>query len=179
MQKLERTLEIRSFCSQGSSPREKSDRSKTTEPLVHNQGLASALLASVSWPGPWHHSFSSPVGFSRSADWDHSPGQGESWLCPSRDWRSAGGPQEAAAFEGPPFEWWTNLFSTFQEVKENGANYLSRILEPSFSHSILWSPMVYELLVKLMFACLECQRNRHYRPIRDKNQTDQSCPFKN
>lgn len=79
----------------------------------------------------------------------------------------------------PRFEQGTSLFSTFQEVKENGANYVSRMLEPSFPHSILWSPMAYELLVKLMFACLECQRNRHYRPIRDKNQTSQSCPFKN
>lgn len=89
------------------------------------------------------------------------------------------GPQEAAASEGPLFEQWTSLFSTFQEVKANGANYMSRMQEPSFPPLILWSPMVYEFLVKLMFACLERQRDRHYRPIRDKNQTNQSCPFKN
>lgn len=83
------------------------------------------------------------------------------------------GPQEAAASKGPC------LSSTFQEVKANGANYMARMQEPSFPPLILWSPMVYEFLVKLMFACLECQRDRHYRPIRDKNQTNQSCPFKN
>lgn len=92
---------------------------------------------------------------------------------------TSGGPQEAAALERPHLEQWTGLFSTLWEVKENGANYVPSIWEPSFPHLILWSPMVYELLVKLMFACLECQRDRHYRPIRDKNQTDQSCPFKN
>lgn len=89
------------------------------------------------------------------------------------------GPQEAAASKGPPVWAADKLFSTFQEVKANGANYMSRVQEPSFPPLILWSPMVYEFLVKLMFACLECQRDRHYRPIRDKNQTNQSCPFKN
>lgn len=40
-----------------------SDQPKTTEPLVQKQGLASALLTSVSWPGSPHiPSVVSPVG---------------------------------------------------------------------------------------------------------------------
>lgn len=94
-------------------------------------------------------------------------------------WNSLRGSPGSSCIQRSLLEQRTGLFSTFQEVKANGANYMARMQEPSFPPLILWSPMVYEFLVKLMFACLECQRDRHYRPIRDKNQTNQSCPFKN
>lgn len=94
-------------------------------------------------------------------------------------WKGLRGSPESSCIQRSLLEQRTSLFSTFQAVKANGANYMSRMQEPSFPPSILWSPMVYEFLVKLMFACLQCQRDRHYRPIRDKNQTNQSCPFKN
>lgn len=67
------------------------------------------------------------------------------------------------------FEQGISLFSIFQEVKENGVNYVFRMLEFFFLYLIFWFFMAYELFVKLMFVCLECQRNRYYRLIRDKN----------
>lgn len=74
-------------------------------PWMQNQGLASALLASVLWPGPQHLTFWVSLGASPGVliGWDQPPGFAGPG-CTIAETNGAGSPQEAAALEDTPFE---------------------------------------------------------------------------
>lgn len=104
-------------------------QSRTREAWVQKEELAYALLASVSQLCPPDYSWAS-CGASSEVLTRQVSGICRVLAVPQQGLAEGREPSGSSCLRGDTFEHQKSLFSTFQEVKENGANYVSRILDP-------------------------------------------------